>query len=279
LKIKAIGIHGGVSPLMRTSSFLINDQIVIDAGSIASALSVGEQLEIDHILISHSHLDHIKDLAFLADSVCGLRESPVKIYSSAPVIRNLRNHFFNNIIWPDFSKIPTPEEPTIEFVDVPIGGTLKFDGISVQIVEVNHPVPAIGFLITDEHCSVIISGDTGPTQELWKLAHKAAKDKKKPLEGIITEVSFPNRMQDIATLAGHFTAAEFAIEVETKIPKGIQIYLYHLKPAHWDEVMDEVKELKLNDVRFLDLEEALYFGSDSKFHGKGKVRRGKKKAA
>jgi ribonuclease BN (tRNA processing enzyme) len=263
MRIRALGIHGGMDPAMATTSFLIDDRVAVDAGSIATRLSVKSQLAINHIFISHSHLDHIKDLAFLADTVCDDRGAPVKVYSSAQTIEIIKKHFFNNVIWPDFSKIPTPENPTVEFIPIPLGGSVHVENLRVQAIPVNHPVPALGFIIQDETSSVVISGDTGPTDELWSLARKVTKDSKRPLEAIITEVSFPNRMQDVADLAGHFTPAKFEFEVRKKFPKDVPIYLYHLKPPHWDEVMSEVKSLGLRDVVFLELEDDIHLGKDA----------------
>ena len=263
MKIKALGIHGGISPDMRSSSFYINDKVVIDAGSVATALSVEEQLKIDHIFISHAHLDHIKDLAFLSDTVCGVREMPVRIYSSAEVLQGIKTHFFNNVIWPDFTKIPTAENPTIEFVEVGLGKWVEIEGVWIKCIAVNHPVPAVGFIVKDEEASVVISGDTGPTDELWRAAREQARDPKAPLRGIITEVSFPNALQHIADLAGHFTAANFESEVKAKFPKGVPIYLYHLKPTHWDQVMGEVEATGLPGIQFLSLGETLIFTSHS----------------
>ena len=148
----------------------------------------------------------------------------------------------------------------MEFVELEMNSTVTIGDLEIKIVPVNHPVEAVGFVMRDTNSTVIISGDTGPTEKIWEEARAAAKDKESPLKAIITEVSFPNDMQFVADLAGHFTPKNFAEEVRDKFPKDIPIYLYHLKPMHFETVMEELHALDLDHkIEFLDIEDLLNF--------------------
>ena len=101
--------------MRRATSYLINDELLIDAGSVAEGLPLEAQASLGPILISHAHLDHIKDLAFLCDNCLSIRKGPFEVYCNSYVRQAVLNHLFNDVIWPDFSKIPSPENPIIRF--------------------------------------------------------------------------------------------------------------------------------------------------------------------
>ena len=115
MKVRVIGAHGGVAPGARATSYLIDETLLIDAGSVAEGLTLDEQAKIDHIFLSHAHLDHIKDLAFLCDNCFGIRERPFEVYCNQYVCDAIHNHLFNDIIWPNFSRLPSVERPTVRF--------------------------------------------------------------------------------------------------------------------------------------------------------------------
>jgi ribonuclease BN (tRNA processing enzyme) len=119
LEVKIIGCHGGVTKNYHATSILIDEKLLIDAGSVAQALDIVDQLKINHILISHAHLDHVKDLGFICDNCFGLRKMPFKVHCHKTVGTAIKDHIFNEVIWPDFSKLPTEKDPTIVFNYIP----------------------------------------------------------------------------------------------------------------------------------------------------------------
>ncbi len=240
--VKIIGCHGGTSPEFKNTSYLIDGVLLIDAGSVASGLQISEQLAVKNILISHAHLDHIADLAFLADNCFGLKDSPFYTYCNKPVKDAILKHLMNDVIWPDFSKIPSEKNPTIEFKDLIPEKEINLDGYKITPVRVNHPGKAVGFIVEKNNKSLVFTQDTGPTDRIWELAKK-----KKNLKGIFTETSFPNHLQDVAKSSQHFTPNDIKKEIE-KMPKDVPIFVGHLKPNYQDQLFNEIQALKIDRV-------------------------------
>lgn len=245
MRLRVLGADGGVAPGYQTTSFLLNQNILIDAGSAASSLSLKEQQKIDYIFVSHSHLDHVKDICFLADNVFTHRKKPIEIISTAAVIEILKTHLFNNKIWPDFSKISNGTCPILNFRV--IDKNLEIGALNIQIYPVHHPVPAIGFIINEKNKnSIVITGDTGPTDKLWDAANLEPK-----LKAILTEIAFPNRLEKVAQAAGHFTPAMFRQEM-VKVKKDVPLLIYHLKPEYIKELKLEIKALKNRKLKLIN---------------------------
>ncbi len=251
MKLRVLGGDGGVSIGFQTTSFRINESVLIDAGSAATALPLKEQRKIDHIFISHTHLDHIKDICFLADNVFTHRKKPIEIISTPEIIEILQKHFLNNLIWPDFTKITNGTCPILAYR--PIEKNLSVAGLDVDIFPVNHPVPAIGFILREKKTSIVVTGDTGPTDLLWLAANKELQ-----LKGVFTEIAFPNRLQHVADLAGHFTPKMFQKEL-SKLNAKVPLYIYHLKPDYYSELKKEIKALKIKDLKLIKTKQEFRF--------------------
>ncbi|WP_412462497.1 MBL fold metallo-hydrolase [Halobacteriovorax sp. RT-2-6] len=235
--VKVIGGHGGVSPQCRATSYLVDDKLLIDAGSVATGISVKEQINIDNILISHSHLDHISDLAFLADNCFGLKGDPFYIWTSNEVQTSIQKHLLNDEIWPDFTKLPTKDDPTLKFSNIENGETKKIGEYTVHAIKVNHFAGSLGFIIEKGDCAIIFTQDTGPTDAIWQKA-KTIKN----IKAIFSEVSFPNSYDQLAKDSRHHTAQTMGLEI-AKMPKDIPIYLGHLKPNYLDQLTKEIEKI------------------------------------
>lgn len=250
MRLRILGCHGGESPSHRATSFLIDDHLLLDAGSLTRSLTVPEQARVDHVFISHSHLDHIRDLALLADNVIGLRNKPVHIYCTDPCADALEKHLFNNIIWPDFTKIPNPADPnnpTLRITRIKSGETTRVDGYSVRTVAVNHPVDCQALFVSGPTGTLVYSGDTGPTDRLWTEIN-ALTD----LRAFIYEVSFPNNMEKLAHISGHLTPLMLAEELKKYKPRTeAPILLYHLKPGFFEILQDQLAALRDKRLRIL----------------------------
>jgi cAMP phosphodiesterase len=235
--------------------FLVNDVMMLDAGTITAVLGIKAQSRITDVLISHTHLDHIKSVLFLADNIVGRVKKPVKIRAIPEVIEAIRKHLMNDIIWPDFTKIPTEKNPVLAYAPMPVGRMVSIAGLKVKAIPMNHPVPAVGFHVSNGKSSFIYSADTGPNEGLWKEAAKA-----KNLSAIIVDTSFPNSLDGIATLSGHFTPAQLHQDLtKARIDKGVPIYIYHVKPVHNKKVIDELKGLGRKNVKILQEGKTYHF--------------------
>lgn len=251
MQVKIIGAHGGVTRNYHATSILIDETLLIDAGS-AAQLDIVDQLKIDHILISHAHLDHTKDLGFICDNCFGLKNKPFEVYTHKTVSNAIKDHLFNDTIWPNFSKIPNIEKPTMRFNEIEAEKELKLGEYTVTPVHVNHPGDALGYIIEKDDVAIVFTLDTRATDRIWELAHK-----KKNLKAIFTEVSFPNKLQVVADISDHHTPSTILEELK-KMPPNIPVYLGHLKPNYQEELIQEITALKeprlhilyADDVRF-----------------------------
>jgi cAMP phosphodiesterase len=171
--------------------------------------------------------------------------------SIAPVVDDLRTHCFNNRLWPDFTKLPTPRDPTLRFQTLKEREPVEFGSLTLIPIPVHHAVPACGFIIHDGTSGLVFSGDTGPTDEIWKAGREF-----KGIHAIIVETAFPNRLEDLATVSGHFTPALLQREMD-KMPDA-PLWVYHIKPAHFEETAEELGRLG-NRVHVLEQDQTHAF--------------------
>lgn len=247
MRFRVLGSSGGSAPGRFVASYLINDEVAIDAGGLTAALELEAQERVRHVLLSHSHLDHHCGLPFLADNVFGRLDQPIQVRATKEVIDSLRKHVFNDIIWPDFTRLPGPDNPTLVLEPIPIGQPVHLGKVSVMAIPVHHLTPTVGFLIEDQDGDgVIYTSDTGPTDRVWEVASKHPR-----LKAIVTEVSFSSDAELIANASGHMTPRLLEKELQ-KLQSEVPVFLTHLKPAHRKRILAEVKTLKLPRVEILE---------------------------
>ncbi len=250
--VRIIGGHGGISPGFKATSYLIDGDLLIDAGSVAEGITISEQARIKNILISHAHLDHIKDLAFLCDNCFGMNENPFQVYSNSFVYSAIKEHLFNDKIWPDFSKLPNKENPTINFNVIEPEKTIQLMNYKITPVEVNHPGNAFGFIVEKDSSSVVFTQDTGPTDRIWELAASV-----KNLKAIFTEVSFPNKLKQVAIDSFHHTPETLSYEIP-KMPADVPIFLGHLKPNFQELLYKEIGSIGCDRLNVLGSDDTSY---------------------
>jgi cAMP phosphodiesterase len=238
MKVKVLGAFGSEGLGQRPSSFLIDDQVLLDAGTVPGGLTLDEQSEVEHALLSHAHLDHTVGLAYLTDTLAtALTHRSVTAVATAPVIEALRTHAFNNVLWPDFSTIPSPEVPVLAFRSLVEEAEQRVGNLWVTPVAVNHTVPTAGFIVHDGEVGFVYSGDTGPTERLWRSA--------RGLQGLkvaIIETAFPSRLERLALAAGHLTPGLLQREID-KLPPDLAVWVFHIKPPFLQETAEELAKI------------------------------------
>jgi cAMP phosphodiesterase len=238
MKLRVLGAFGSEGLGQRPSAFLIDGRILIDAGTAPGALSVPEQLAIEHVLVSHAHLDHVAGLAYLTDTLACRREGrTLTVTSTEPIVHALRSGIFNDVVWPDFTRIPDPSTPVVRCRALVEQAEQRVGNLWVVPVSVHHSVPAVGFVVHDGRRGFAYSGDTGQTEALWKVARGLGG-----LGGIVMECSFPDRLDDLAGLSGHLTPALVERELD-KLPPDVPVFIFHVKPQFRTEIADELARL------------------------------------
>jgi len=248
MQFRVLGCSGGQIPGRHLSSYLVNDSLLIDAGSTTAVLSLKAQQKIKDILITHAHLDHVMSLATLADNLFGVTGATIKVWGLEEVIAGLHGSFFNDTLWPDFTRITGngQSSPILGFHRLPEEKPMTIGELTVTAIRVNHVVPSTAFFIEERKKSLLHVGDTGPTEQAWSMARQ-----KENLCAVVLESSFPNRMQETADLSRHLTPQTLAQEAGKLGRPSVPILVTHLKPQYREEIVAELKKLKGLRIRIL----------------------------
>ena len=184
MQIKVLGCSGGIGGDKRTTSLLVDDDVLIDAGTGVGDLSLAALLKIDHIFVTHTHLDHIGFIPLLVDTVMGLRTQPVTLHATAEVIEILKAHIFNWLIWPDFNQIPNANNPFLVYHQMNVGDTVRVNHKTISALPANHVVPAVGYQIDGGANSLVFTGDTAGGKDFWHAVNKINNLKNRPQQKI-----------------------------------------------------------------------------------------------
>lgn len=248
MRIRVLGAYGAEGLAQRPAAFLVDERTLVDAGTVPGALTVSEQLAVEHALISHSHLDHVAGLAYLTETLaCCHAPRPVTVASLDPVVEILRTAVFNDLVWPDFGRIPSAGAPIVRYQPLLEGAEQRVGHLWVTPVAVSHTVPTAGFIVHDGSRGFVYSGDTGPTRALWDAARGLAG-----IHAVILECAFPNRLATLAEAAGHLTPALVERELD-KLPPDVPVWIYHVKPQFAQETAEELS--RLDSARLVLLEQ------------------------
>ena len=238
MRLRVLGCSGSIGGQQnRTTSFLVDHDILIDAGTGVGDLSLAELTLIDHIFVTHSHLDHVNSIAFFLDSVGALRPKPVTVYATGPTIAILKKNLFNWDIWPDFTVIPTPEQPFLRYQEIAVGKVIALGGRKITVLPAIHTVPAVGYQLDSGESSLVFTGDTGPNDALWEAVNRIEN-----LKYLIIETAFSDKDRELAKLAQHLCPSMLADEL-AKLKRRAEIYITHLKPSEIELTMQEIDEL------------------------------------
>jgi ribonuclease BN (tRNA processing enzyme) len=237
VKLRVLGCSGGIGGRhLRTTSVLVDADILVDAGSGVGDLTLAELSQIDHIFVTHSHLDHVTSIPFLVDTVGGMRTRPITVYATRPTIEILRNHLFNWAIWPDFTEIPSADAPFMRYQEVELGKPVVLGGRTITPLPARHTVPAVGYHLDSGAASLVFTGDTGPYDALWQVVNRIAN-----LRFLIIETAFSNKERQLAEMSRHLCPAMLGEEL-AKLERAAEIYITHLKPGEIEPTMLEIEE-------------------------------------
>ncbi len=253
--LRILGCSGGIGLGCRTTSFLLGERTLLDAGTGVTDLSLTQLAAIDQVFLTHSHLDHVVSLPLMMDSVGSLRSSPIKVYAQLETLDALRRHLFNDAIWPDFTQIFVKGFPVAEFHPISVGQTIAIsDGAQnyrVTAIPAAHTVAACGYAVSSGSGSLVFTGDTWSTDAFWQTVNQITD-----LRHLIIETSFSDTQKQTADLSQHLTPSRLAAELN-KLEIAPQIHITHLKPGDEAGLMQEViravtprevSQLRLGDV-------------------------------
>jgi ribonuclease BN (tRNA processing enzyme) len=216
---------------------LLDQDVLIDAGTGVADLSLSELKQVDHVFVTHSHLDHIACIPFLVDAVGGMRSAPVTVHATEPTLRALRDHVFNWKIWPDFSQIPSGQAPYMRYEEIRVGEPVRLGQRTITPLPANHVVPAIGFRLDSGIASLVFTGDTTCNDALWERVNEIEN-----LRYLIIETAFSNAERQLAIDSKHLCPSMLAGEL-AKLKRSARIYITHLKPGEGALTMEQVGQM------------------------------------
>ncbi|MEQ1597809.1 MAG: 3',5'-cyclic-nucleotide phosphodiesterase [Methylotenera sp.] len=234
MQIKVLGCSGGIGGDKRTTSLLVDDDVLIDAGTGVGDLSLDALLKIDHIFVTHTHLDHIGFIPLLVDTVMGLRSQSVTLHATADVITILKTHIFNWLIWPDFNQIPNTMHPFLVYQQISVGDAVRVNHKTIKALPANHVVPAVGYHIDSGANSLVFTGDTAGSKDFWHAVNKISN-----LKTLIIETAFSNADEELARLSKHLCPKTLADEL-THCENKPEVFITHIKPGEDAKIMQEI---------------------------------------
>ena len=240
MKLRVLGCSGGVGNDLRTTSLLLDDDILIDAGSGVGELTLDEMRKIRHVFLTHSHLDHFSFLPLLVDSIFPSIRDPLVVHGQPVTLKALQTHVFNWTIWPDFAKLPTEDKPVMQYREISPGDVFELEGglesRKLEMIEVNHIVPGVGYRVEGETGAFAFSGDTTTNDNFWNVLNGHDR-----LDLLLVEAAFANADIDLSKRSGHYTADLLAEDLK-KLKHQPDIYITHNKPGHESVIMDECRK-------------------------------------
>ena len=239
--LNVLGCSGSIAAGCKTTAFLLDGDVLIDAGTGVGDLELDALARIDHILISHSHLDHVLSIGLLADGVMRLRSAagrgPIEVHALPETLAALRTHIFNGVIWPDFTRLPSADNPVLALVPFAVGDRLQVNGKRVEVLSASHTVPACGFAVDGGEAGWwVYTGDTGPNPALWerlrqlKVAH------------LIIETAFSDEERQLARISRHLCPTALGHEL-AQLAGSVDVHITHIKPGEMEAVMAQIGRL------------------------------------
>lgn len=240
MTIRVLGCSGAIAAGCRTTSFLLDEAILIDAGTGVGDLSLAELSRIDHICITHSHLDHVLSIGLLADSVMRARAArhagPITVHALPQTIAALREHIFNGVIWPDFTRLPSPQAPALRMKPFEVGEVMALADRRIEVLSASHTVPAVGFAVQGNEGSWVFTGDTGPNPALWDRLRSMQ------IAHLVIETAFSDEEHALAELSQHLCPKTLGQQLQ-QLDGHVRVHVTHIKPGEGEAVMAQVRRL------------------------------------
>lgn len=246
MKIQVLGCSGNTVREHRATAFLLNDSVMLDAGTITDVLDDGAIRRISHVIISHTHIDHIKGIFPLVDELVMRGLPGITLVSAREILAIISANLLNDLIWPDLTDIPSKRNAMLKSIPLELEKPRKIEGLRIRAVAVNHTVFAVGYTVLEEGKGFAYTGDTGPTNRFWEVVKN-----EKGIQFVIAEVSFPERLQDLAMKSGHMTLSMLTEQLDRHGLKGMPVYITHMKPIVMEEILQEIGAAVEYDLRVL----------------------------
>lgn len=230
------------------SCFVVNDLVAVDAGCLATSVSEEQRYSVRNVVLTHAHLDHIAGLPLFIDDLFEVLEVPITIWATPEVINVIENDVFNWRVYPRFSELENRFGPVMRYREIACGEPFEVAGLTFEAIQVNHKVPAVGFLISEKDSTIALTGDTAEMGRFWDRINEVEE-----LKALLIECAFPDRLEDLAEVSHHLTPTKLENELDKFVRAGCDIYAINLKPMYRKETVSELESLGSRNIRILEV--------------------------
>ena len=244
--LNVLGCSGSIAAGCKTTAFLLDGDVLIDAGTGVGDVALEALARVDHILVSHSHLDHVLSIGLVADGVMRLRHAlgrgAIQVHALPETIAALRTHIFNGVIWPDFTRLPSAEHPALQLVPFAVGDVLTLNGKQIEVLSAAHTVPAVGFAVAGQPGADgvpgwwVYTGDTGPNPLLWERLRRMK------VAHLVIETAFSDEERQLARISRHLCPTALGFEL-AQLEGSVDVHITHIKPGEMEAVMTQIGRL------------------------------------
>lgn len=236
------------------SCFIIDDCVAIDAGSLAMAASPTQRELVRNVVLTHAHLDHIAGLPLFVDDLFASLKVPIRIFATAEVIEILERDIFNWEIYPRFSELTNDNGAVLTYHPFEIGKSFAVNHLQIKSARVNHRVPTVGFVISDDKKTVAMTGDTAEMDEFWEVVNAEEK-----LDALLIECAFPDELEELAQISHHLTPKHLLKELKKLDCQDCPVYVINIKPMYFEEIVRQIENLKIENVKILEVGKSYEF--------------------
>jgi cAMP phosphodiesterase len=233
VNVQNLGCSGGLAEGLFTTSFLLDEHTLLDGGTGVGRLSLAQMNQIETVLLTHAHLDHVAGVAMMLASLSEHRDKPLILAAPSEVLEAVKTHLLNWVVWPDFSKIPSEDSPILEYLELAPLQTVELDGYQVTPIPLSHTVPSYAYRISKkDEGAFCFFGDTGPTDLVWQVLNQ------QPVSDIFIELSYSRDSAELAAISRHYTSDTLADDL-AKLEAPAKVHVMHLKPGSEDQIIAE----------------------------------------
>ena len=240
--------NGAASNRQHLSCFIVNDSVSIDAGSLAMATSDEQKQKIRDVILTHAHLDHIAGLPLYIDDLFASLTEPIRVHATKEVVEVLERDIFNWSVYPRFSELKSENGAVMQYQPFEVEKDFSIKNLSIKAINVNHKVPTVGLIVSDERTTFAMTGDTAEMDKFWECVNN-----EKDLNAVLIECAFPDELDDLAHISHHLTPKSLQTELAKCNHSGCSIFIINIKPMYREQIVRQIEKLKIPNLEILEV--------------------------
>lgn len=240
--------NGMASARQHLLTIIVDDCVAIDAGCLAFSCSDLQRRQVRDVVLTHTHLDHIAGLPLFIDDLFATLTEPICVHATREMIDILERDLFNWEIYPRFSELTNSNGPVVVYNEFLQGDVFNVKHLTIQSVAVNHKVSANGYIVSDCDGSIVITGDTAETDEIWEACNRTPG-----IKAALVECAFPDELSELAHVSDHLTPSSLKTELEKLDNRTFPVYVVNMKPMYREKVIEQLEAANISQLEILTI--------------------------